>query len=145
MDIKRTNTKALLEFFLDMRISGTTTLIEKVDKTENIIVIVNSVEQKGKFKNAFSLSDLVNKKTRGISRKPYLLDNHVLLKVLGECEDNLDAMKQIIDSKQFKIEVLQKGNDDLHKRNKELNDQMLKYRSSSLTYLFEKIKAKFNK
>ena len=81
--------KNVYDFFKKNRQSGTTTLLEKIYDKEDVYVLVSNERQKNNFKtnknkkNIFTLENLYNnQKTIALSKKPILIDNYLMLKLL---------------------------------------------------------------
>lgn len=85
----------LFKFFISWRGAGTTTLIDKIAKENDCIVLVGQdTERKGD--NYITFQDLYNHSYRGRSHKPILVDNHVLLEIVEQAINELDSRAQII-------------------------------------------------
>lgn len=80
-------------FLNSFRRSGTTEFIARMAAVHDIIVIIESQQEKkdsfNNMKNVFTIDDIKRGKLDGINKKPFLLDNHVLLNLIGEMEHEL--------------------------------------------------------
>lgn len=90
MEIKE-KFESFLNLLLSWRQSGTTTLIQKIAKKYNVLVIVESEKEKEAFgKKGVVITKLID--LRGIKPKPILVDNHVLLNLFNE---NVEYIKKL--------------------------------------------------
>ena len=93
--------KSIYDYMISQRRSGTTTLIKEVSKTNDVNVLVRTMQFGAEFgKSAVSIHEIANGHTQdGTTPKPVLIDNSTmiaLMRVAAAQELKLNAMKELI-------------------------------------------------
>jgi hypothetical protein len=89
----------LLHFFQNMRRSGTTSLLNEIQKEKEVCIVVSHDHQKHLFdnpRNIFSIGEIAHGKRVGEKPLPVLVDNHTMLEFTEEALTTCDQYEKTI-------------------------------------------------
>lgn len=96
-------------FFKKLRGSGTTTLLAKIAKENDVWVIVNNYEEGIQFGDKAVTLDKLKDRAYGFDNKPILIDNHVLLFLLEESIHKFTEQEEAIKTRTEVLRTLKKA------------------------------------
>jgi len=96
-------------FFKKLRGSGTTSLLAKIAKENDVWVIVNNFEEGIQFGDKAVTLDMLKDHAYGFDNKPILIDNHVLLILLEESIHKIDDQEEAIRSRTEVLRTLKRA------------------------------------
>lgn len=113
----------IISFFRSQRATGTTTLIKKIAKDNDVWLLMPTAASKGNFKdikNVLSLSDNLD----GLPPKPILVDNHTMLFIAEMTVGTIDTLTSSLHEEKQKSRNQQVLIDNLNQQIKVLESRM---------------------
>jgi hypothetical protein len=106
--------RSIFHFLLDNRQVGSTSLLEKVSKNEDITIVVSTVKEKFNEK-CITLEDISNNSQNGKPRRPILFDNHAIVEIVEHADKKISRLEMDIFARQELDELFSNIRKDFEK------------------------------